>query len=188
MLDQSVSAFLDQIAAEEPAPGGGAVAAVVTAMAAGLVGMGARFSRKHWDGWKPVAAEADELRERVAPLAQADADAFAEYLAAIRLPKDDQERDQAVAQATARASAVPLEIAAAAARVADLAAALAENGNPNLKDDAVSAALFAEAAARATANLVAANLGRDDDERVIKARRYAVDASGAAEEALAATT
>jgi methenyltetrahydrofolate cyclohydrolase len=188
MLDQSVSAFLDQIAAEEPAPGGGAVAAVVTAMAAGLVGMGARFSRKHWDGWKPVATEADELRERVGPLAQADADAFAEYLAAIRLPKDDQKRDQAVTQATERAAAVPLEIAAAAARVADLAAELAENGNPNLKDDAVSAALFAEAATRATANLVAANLGRDDDERVVKARRYAVDASGAAEEALAATT
>lgn len=187
VLDQSVSAFLDQIAAEEPAPGGGAVAAVVTAMAAGLVGMGARFSRKHWDDWELVATEADGVRERVAPLAQADADAFAEYLAAIRLRKDDQERDQAVAQATERAAAVPLEIAAAAAEVADLAAALAENGNPNLKDDAVSAALFAEAAARATANLVAANLGRDDDERVIQARRYAVAASGAADEALAAT-
>jgi formiminotetrahydrofolate cyclodeaminase len=69
-----------------------------------------------------------------------------------------------------------------------LAATLAENGNPNLKDDAVSAALFAEAAARALANLVAANLGRDEDERVIQARRYAVNASGAAEEALAATS
>jgi formiminotetrahydrofolate cyclodeaminase len=188
MLDQSVSDFLDQIAAEEPAPGGGAVAAVVTAMAAGLVGMGARFSRKRWDGWKAVATEADALRERVAPLAQADADAFAEYLTAIRLPKDDQERDRAVAQATDRAAAVPLEIAAVAARVADLAATLAEKGNPNLKDDAVSAALFAEAAARATANLVAANLGRDDDERVIQARRHAVDASGGAEEALAAAS
>jgi methenyltetrahydrofolate cyclohydrolase len=188
MLDQSVSDFLDQIAAEEPAPGGGAVAAVVTAMAAGLVGMGARFSRKRWDGWKAVAAEADELRERVAPLAQADADAFADYLTAIRLPKDDQERDRAVAQATERAAAVPLEIAAVAAKVGDLAATLAEKGNPNLKDDAVSAALFAEAAARATANLVAANLGRDDDERVVQARRYAVDASGAAEEALAAAS
>ncbi len=96
--------------------------------------------------------------------------------------------EQAVAQATDRAAAVPLEIAAAAAEVADLAAALAENGNPNLKDDAVSAALFAEAAARATTNLVAANLGRDDDERVIQARRYAVSASGAVDEALAAAT
>jgi len=188
VLDQSVSAFLDQIAAEEPAPGGGAVAAVVTAMAAGLVGMGARFSRKHWDGWKSVATEADAIREQVAQLAQADADAFAEYLAAIRLPKDEQERDQAIARATDRAAAVPLEIAAAAAKVADLAAALAENGNPNLKDDAVSAALFAEAVARATANLVAVNLGREDDGRVIQARRHAVNASGAAEEALAATT
>ena len=188
MLDQSVSAFLDQIASEEPAPGGGAVAAVVTAMAAGLVGMGARFSRKHWQDWELVATEADALRKRVAPLAQADADAFADYLTAIRLPKDDPEHDQAIAQATDRAAAVPLEIAAAAAEVAKLAGSLAENGNPNLKDDAVSAALFAQAAARATANLVAANLGRDDDERVIQARRYAESASGAVDEALAAAT
>ena len=102
-------------------------------------------------------------------------------------PKTTRSATRPSPQATERAAAVPLEIAAAAAKVADLAAALAENGNPNLKDDAVSAALFAEAAARATANLVAANLGRDDDERVIQARRHAVDASGAAEEALAAT-
>lgn len=187
MLDQSVSAFLAQIAAEEPAPGGGAVAAVVTAMAAGLVGMGARFSRKHWDDWELVATEADGLRERVAPLAQADADAFAEYLVAIRLPKGDPGRDQAVAEATERAAAVPLEIAAAAAEVAGLAATLSEQGNPNLRDDAVSAALFAEAAARATANLVAANLGRDDDARVMQAHGYAADASGAAVKALAAS-
>ena len=67
--------------------------------------------------------------------------------------------------------------AEAALDVATLAAELAERGNPNLRGDAATAALLAEAAVRATANLVEINLGtREGDERLKRAREL-VDAS-----------
>ncbi|MGH3093751.1 MAG: cyclodeaminase/cyclohydrolase family protein, partial [Gaiellaceae bacterium] len=43
--NESVEDFLDSIAAETPAPGGGSVAAVVVEMAASLAAMTARFAR-----------------------------------------------------------------------------------------------------------------------------------------------
>jgi formiminotetrahydrofolate cyclodeaminase len=55
--------------------------------------------------------------------------------------------------------------------VASLAAELVEHGNPNLRGDAATAALLAEAAVRATANLVEINLAtREGDERIERAR------------------
>jgi len=57
--------------------------------------------------------------------------------------------------------------------VATLAAELVERGNPNLRGDAVTAALLAEAAVRATANLVEINLGtREGDARLERAREF----------------
>jgi formiminotetrahydrofolate cyclodeaminase len=52
-----------------------------------------------------------------------------------------------------------------------LAAELVERGNPNLRGDAATAALLAEAAIRASANLVEINLAtRETDERIARAR------------------
>ncbi len=187
-LSEPLSRFLELIALEESTPGGGSVAAVAVAMAAALAEMAARFS-KDWPEAPGVVAQAKALRERAAPLAQADAEAYEEYLAAIRLPKDlDSEvRDATIGRALSRAAEVPLAIAEAGADVAALGALAAEHGNPNLRGDAVTAALLGEAGARAAANLVAVNLGTtEQDERVRRARQAVVAAAEAAQRALAA--
>jgi formiminotetrahydrofolate cyclodeaminase len=55
--------------------------------------------------------------------------------------------------------------------VATLATEVALRGNPNLRGDAATGALLAEAAVRATANLVEINLAtREGDERIQRAR------------------
>lgn len=188
-LDGTLSGFIEELAAETPAPGGGSTAAVVTTMAAGLAAMAARFSREHWEGAAGAIAQAETLRARAAPLARADAEAYENVLAALRMPKDlePEVRDSLLGEAFSRAAEVPLQIAAAAADVADLGAVLAEEGNPNLRGDAVAAALLAEAAARAAANLVEINLGTTEgDERVERARALAEAAGNAARRALAA--
>ena len=64
-----------------------------------------------------------------------------------------------------------MTIAEIALDVGSLAAELAEHGNPNLRGDAATAVLLAEAAVRSTANLVEINLGtREGDERIERAR------------------
>jgi formiminotetrahydrofolate cyclodeaminase len=189
-LDRRVRDLLEDIAAQTPTPGGGSVAAIAVAMAAGLVSMAARFSREHWEDAPGAAAQAEALRARVAPLARADAIAYEKALEALRLAKDgaSEARDQALGEALERAASVPLEIAAAGADVAMLAADVAEAGNPNLCGDAAAGAALAEAGTRAAAKLVAVNLGTmREDERVVAAKAFVEAARRAAKRALDVT-
>lgn len=176
-FDETLAGFVDKIAAKTSAPGGGATAAVVTTLAAALAEMAAQFSSKHWDDAGEAAARARELRERAAPLAQADAEAYEAVIAARGGPGYEE--------ALSRAADIPLAMAEAAAGVAELAAELAARGNPNLRGDAVTAALLAEASARAAANLVEINLAeRNGDQRVDRAQELASAAGAAARRAL----
>lgn len=149
------------LAAREPAPGGGAAAALTGALAAGLVAMAARFSDARLPASADIARQADELRARAAGLADRDAAAFREVLEAYRRPRDGDggDRDRRIAAALDTAARVPLEIAEIAAQVAGLAEAVAVGGNPNLKGDSVAAVNLAEASARSAAALVDINVG-----------------------------
>jgi methenyltetrahydrofolate cyclohydrolase len=189
-LDLPVGAFLDQVAARTPAPGGGGAAAVTAALAAGLAAMAARFSAAQLPEAGDLAMRADELRAQVAGLADADADAYRGVLDAYALPRDDAGRRQRVRDALRGAAAVPLEVAEVAAQVAGIAAGLAASGNPNLRGDAVTAAQLAAAAARSAACLVQINVGGGDArdaELTGRATQAVAEASAAAERAAAAT-
>src|SRR5919204_3753614 len=79
-LAQPVSDFLARIADPIPAPGGGSAAAVAVAMAAALVRSVASVSRAGWDEAGGVAAQADAISHRVAPLIELDARRYEEAL------------------------------------------------------------------------------------------------------------
>ena len=159
--------FVDMVASREPAPGGGASAAVAVALAAALTAMAARFSADHLADAEMIADKAEELRDRVMPLAQADAAAYGRVLDAYRTPRDDDEkRRRRIREALSEAADVPLSIAEVGVEVAGNAARLVEEGNPNLRGDAVTAAALAEAGVRAAATLVEINVsagGADED-------------------------
>jgi methenyltetrahydrofolate cyclohydrolase len=188
LLDLRLREFLEEVASEKRTPGGGSVAALVTAAAAGLLAKVARASSDTWPEARGIAAQAESLRDRVAPLAQLDAE---EYEAALQARSDvgeepGERRDFALGRAYARAAEPPLQIVEAAADVAVLSVSVAQHGNPSLRADAVAAAALAAGAARAAAELVAVNLTASaDDERVLRARRLADEAARAAEEAFA---
>jgi formiminotetrahydrofolate cyclodeaminase len=186
LLDLRLRAFIDTLAGEDPAPAAGAVAAVVVAMAAALVSKVARASVS-WEEAAAAVAQAERLRKRVVPLAQADADAYEEALAAMHLPEhlEPQVRDMALGQVLERAAEIPLVIAEAGADAATLAADVVERGAPSRRADAVGAAILADAGTRVAAYLVAVNLVvTPDDERVQRAHAVADLASKAARNAV----
>ena len=86
-LNLSLGEFLDLVAAGGPAPGGGSVAAVAVALAAGLSGMAARLSADQLTAAPELADRSDDLRRRVAPLARADAESYGRVLDAYRAPR-----------------------------------------------------------------------------------------------------
>ena len=150
-------------------PGAGYCAAVTLEMAAGLVAMAARVSRAEWGEARGAAAQATTLRERIAPLAERNVDAYREAVALLG-GEEAGGGDESLRDALARAAGVPLEIAEVAVDVAALAAVVAERGDQALRADAVSAALLAEAAARAAATLVEVNLGTTSVRRAGRPR------------------
>ena len=184
-LDLTAAELLDELAGPV-APGGGSALAFTVAMAAAVVRMAARASAESWDEAAGVAAQADVLRARAAPLAQVDADAYDRALAvrdgAASLPAD--KRDWEIGKAFADAAEAPLEIARAAADVAELAAWVAASGEPRVRADAIAAATLAAAAARAAVTLVEVNLtALAGDPRVVKAEGLARAAEDAASRA-----
>ncbi|HEY7195732.1 MAG TPA: cyclodeaminase/cyclohydrolase family protein [Gaiellaceae bacterium] len=184
LLDLSSRDLLGKLAVSEGAPGAGSAAAFVGAAAASLVAMAARASRGSWDGASGAVAQAEALRARLDPLAQADADAFGEALARLG---EGNAGDYALGEALGRAADVPLAIAEASADVAELAAHVAAEARSDVRADVGAAALLAEAAARTGARLVEVNLAtRPDDERVELAHKVCAAAARAARHALAA--
>ena len=188
LLDLRLREFLDEIAGVGRTPGGGSVAALVTAMAAGLLAKVARGSVETWPDAAGIAAQAESLRARAAPLAQADAEQYEAVLLARGQSGEAQgaRQDFALGQAYAKAAEPPLQIARVASDVAQLALTVAQNGDAALWADAVAAALLAAAAAKAAAELVAVNLTASaDDRRVLEAAKVAEEAARAAEAARA---
>jgi formiminotetrahydrofolate cyclodeaminase len=164
----------------QPASGGGPLAALATASAAELLATIARASTKNWPDARGVAAQAESLRDRAMPLAGLSAEAHANALVA-------SGGDYEVGRAYADAAEPPLRIVEAAADVAELAALVAEYGDPARRADAVSAGLVAAGCARAAAELVAVNLTVSaNDERARRADLLAEDAARTAEAARAA--
>jgi methenyltetrahydrofolate cyclohydrolase len=159
--EQTIEAFLTDLAARMPAPGGGATAALHAAQAAALLAMVARYSdgakyAADADAIESVLAEADLLRVSCTELIAADAAAFGAVAVAYQLPRDTVElageRSAAIAEALIGAAEPPAAVIAAGARLAELAAILRPIGNRSVISD-VAAAAEAIRAAVATARI-----------------------------------
>ncbi len=133
---------------------------MAVALSASLCAMAARLSARHMPRAHDIVDEALSLRDGLAPLCDQDAEAYSRVIAAHRLPAgpDPDERRRRVVEALSQANDVPLATMKAAAALARWAALLAEEGNPNLRGDAVVAAVLAGAGAEASAALVRINL------------------------------
>jgi formiminotetrahydrofolate cyclodeaminase len=172
LLDLTVQGWLEELGERGPAPGGGSAAAVTAAMAAALVAMAARLSADSWSEAGGVSAQTAALRDRLAALAQADADDYAESLRILENPEaiPPARRDRAIASALDRAAQTPLLIAETAGDVATLAYQARERVDLRVQADVDTAVALAAGAAQAAARLVEVNLSATrDDPRVEQA-------------------
>jgi len=170
----TVAAFVERLASAEPVPGGGSASAVAAAIAAGLVAMVASLSigrPRYVDHEAVLIATKDEatgLADRCLALADDDADAYAGYAAAMKLPRErpeEQEVRRVALQAAARAaSLVPLSALEACRDIVAAAERLAGRSNVNAASDLAVASLLAEAAARGAGANVLVNLPATGDE------------------------
>jgi formiminotetrahydrofolate cyclodeaminase len=165
MRDDTIAAFLDQLAARVPAPGGGATAALDAAQAAALLAMVARYSdgpRYDAELMRRIVSEADVLRDDALAVAEADADAFATVAAAYRLPRETEQersaRSVSISSALAGAARPPADVVRTALLIISLAAELLPAANRSMITDVAAAAVAARAAAMTARLLVEVNL------------------------------
>jgi glutamate formiminotransferase/formiminotetrahydrofolate cyclodeaminase len=132
------------------------VAALAGALGAALAGMVANLTvgKKDYrqvDGeMRRLAAAAQALKDRLLRAVDLDTEAFAQVMAAMRLPRKTEEergtRSAALEAATQAATKVPLEVCRACVEVLGLARAAAARGFSGSLSDAGVAAAMARAA------------------------------------------
>lgn len=177
LVEQRVIDFVAATASKEPTPGGGAIAALTAATGAALAEMVANltFGKKGYEAvqteMEVLQAKAEEIRNRMLELSQADADVFNIFMKALGLPKNTNEekaiRTAAIQQAYKDAAMVPFEIGELANQIFDLAELASRKGNQNLITDGIIAAINARAAVKSAFLNVRINLSGIKDESFV---------------------
>lgn len=166
----SVDELLEAIGSKTPTPGGGAVASVVTALAAALGRMVVVFShgKKKLAAHESLHAESleklQEMSRRAVELAETDAEAYAALNALWKLDQSDERRQREWSGAVNAAIDAPMQVLAACVAIIELLEQLAGKTNPMLNSDLAMAAILAEAGARSAAWNVRVNLPLLKDE------------------------
>jgi glutamate formiminotransferase/formiminotetrahydrofolate cyclodeaminase len=165
---ESRYAFLDELASENPTPGGGSAAAFAAAQAAALAEMVARLTigkKKYADvesEMHEIAEKANELREKLTLAITKDSQAFEALMAAMRLPKttpeENEKRSHAILASTMAAAQTPLYTSEQSLEVLKLLMMAAEKGNINAITDAGTGAALAMAALAGAGANVRTNL------------------------------
>jgi methenyltetrahydrofolate cyclohydrolase len=148
LINQSLEDFLDAVAEDTPAPGGGTSSAMTVALAAALVEMAARIGSSDLEDH--ASARAAELRGEALRLAQEELTSYAPVLDA-KTPADRT-------TALDAASEPPAQIAETAAEVAELGLRVAGSSSPAVRGDALTGVILADAAAAAATRLVETNI------------------------------
>jgi formiminotetrahydrofolate cyclodeaminase len=165
--DHELDGFVSRVAAAEPLPGGGSVAALAGVFAAALGEMMAGLTegrKKHAvseSRVREIHAKLTSLRKSFRHLVEEDSCAYRSLLKARALPGGTEEekvaRDEAVEKSTRVATEIPLHTARAAYEVLQSLTVLIEIGNPHARSDVAMGAQLAYAALKGCQYNVLAN-------------------------------
>lgn len=194
---QSLEAYLDDLASKQATPGGGSAAALMGAQGAALVSMVCNLTLgkpKYAAVESEIQAlllKSEQLRGRLLAMIKADVDVFNQLMACYGLPKttdlEKAQRLEQIQQVLKQATQVPFDCALACAEVIDLARIAAEKGNLGVISDAGVAVMSAYAGFKSAAlnvDINAAGLKDKDfaEAKLLKLQEIAAIADNAVQE------
>ncbi len=196
--DGSIDAYVRDLSANLPAPGGGSGAALAGALGNALASMVGNFTigkEKFADveaDVQRILSQLSAVRERLLALVDLDVAVYSQVGTAYKLPRDTDEqktrRSAAIEEACKMAAGVPRAIAECCDQTIALAAELCDIGNPMLISDIGCAVKLAEAARHCAWLNVAINLASIKDEGFKAEMQTALDEPGRRSHELADAT
>lgn len=184
-LDAPLNTFLNDVASKRPTPGGGSVAALAGALAAGLTSMVCRLTlgKKGYEEVQEeterLLGESESLRERLQELIGEDAEAYDEVTKAFRMEKSTPEakeaRARAIQQTMKGAARVPMETAERCRDLLAVVKLVSERGNVNALSDAGVAAHLSIAGFHSARLNVEVNLPSIKDEAFVNKMRKGLE-------------
>jgi len=178
LIEKTVSGFIDELASNSPAPGGGSAAALAGSLGAALTMMVCNFTEGK-PKFSSVQEEITQIKQKGLALKNdlteyidADTDAFDEVMKAYRLPKEtDTEktlRSEKIQEATKQATLLPLKVAESCVEVLKLSLRVLTIGNPNTACDAAVSGVTAYAGFQGAIFNVKINLSSIKDEAFLQ--------------------
>jgi glutamate formiminotransferase/formiminotetrahydrofolate cyclodeaminase len=174
LVSRTVTAFLDELSTDSPAPGGGSVAALCGSLSAALSSMvanltvGRKGQEDVWEEMAVLAGKAQTLKDGMRDAVDADTDAFNQVMAAMRMKaatKEEKARKEGAMRCANRgATDVPLGVLERSLAAIELASGAAAKGNPNSLSDAGVAAFAALTAAEGAYLNVLINLNASEGD------------------------
>ncbi|MBC8549755.1 MAG: cyclodeaminase/cyclohydrolase family protein [Candidatus Brocadiales bacterium] len=177
LSELTIKEFLEKIASDSPAPGGGSVAALSAALAASLTLMVANLTigKKGFGDveyeMKAVAQDVLRLKSDLIQSIDSDSNAYNDVMTAIKLPgnskAEKRHREEEIQRRLKHAALVPLVVAHCALRVMELAGKTAAKGNKNAITDGAVGVMMAKTAVLSALYNVKINLRTIKDKKFI---------------------
>ena len=155
MTMESCRKFVEVLASDAPAPGGGGAAALVGAIGTALGNMVGSLTvgkKKYADVQEEILAlkaRCDALQKELLDQVEADDKGFVPLAKAYGIPKDDPNRDAILEDATVTACAVPMHIMELCCEAIDYISVFAAKGSRLAVSDAGCGAVCCKAALQA---------------------------------------
>lgn len=177
--------FNEDLASNSPAPGGGAVAALLGSIATGLCSMmgSLTIDKKNYEGvWADSKSLCDKMQSSAKDfytLMDEDASSFDGVIAALKMPKNTEQekelRRNKIQDGYKVAIAAPIKTANKALELFDDIEFIVKNGNKNVVTDGLAAAITARAAVEMALLNVKINLGSVKDETYVSETKSIID-------------
>jgi glutamate formiminotransferase/formiminotetrahydrofolate cyclodeaminase len=177
LRDLSLYGFMNSMASEAPAPGGGSASAYMGALGVALGTMVANLSahKKGWDDrWEEFSIWAEKgkaLQNELLLLVDEDTNAYKGIMDAFSLPKTSDEekivRKKAIMEATRRATLVPFRVMETAFSAFSIIEQMIRSGNPNSISDAGVGALALRACIQGAYLNVKINVSGISDQKFV---------------------
>lgn len=169
MRNLTLNDFIEKLASDSPAPGGGSVASVCGTLSAALAEMVANLTlgKKKYAQYEEemisIINRTRELRNVLLDFIEKDSSAYNKVIDAYKLPKEtDREKEirtLAIEESLKNAAMAPYEIAKTSYDIFPLTEAVVKNGNSNAVTDGLISAMLARTAVLGGIMNVRINLG-----------------------------